>query len=232
MKDTRLTGRFSTKAKKSVYFRFKDSTVQRRAAGFCAWRMGNSLWNAVFSLHLFVQEKKKLLRVPRRRHGEPQGIFHFPKIQRRAARNKKRRHNIQIVFTLILFIMSIKYKSIQKGQPGVAGGGEKKFYASIAVDGEVTVDDLVKEIEKFSALSEPDIRGVIIALENVIQNKLADSKMVRLEKLGTFYPALHSEGRDTETEVGSHVIRSVGVNYRPGARILATMKEAGTKKTV
>ena len=33
----------------------------------------------------------------------------------------------------------------------------------------------IVEIEKFSALSEPDIRGVISALENVIQNKLADT---------------------------------------------------------
>jgi predicted histone-like DNA-binding protein len=128
--------------------------------------------------------------------------------------------------------MSLKYRSIQKAQPGVAGGGVKKFYAQIVVDGEVTVDDMVKEIEKFSSLSEPDIRGVIIALENVIQNKLADSKKVLLEKLGTFYPTLHSEGRDTEAEVDSHAIRSVGVNYRPGARILSTMKDAGTKKTV
>ena len=90
--------------------------------------------------------------------------------------------------------MAIKYKIIQKTQPGVAGGGVKKFYASVVVDGEVTVDDLVKEIEKFSSLSEPDIRGVIIALENVIQNKLADSKRVQLEKLGTFIPTIHSEG--------------------------------------
>jgi predicted histone-like DNA-binding protein len=126
--------------------------------------------------------------------------------------------------------MAIKYKTIQKGQPGVVGGGTKKYYASIVIDGEVTVDQLVKEIEKFSALSEPDIRGVIIALENVIQDKLADSKMVRLEKLGTFYPTLSSDGKDTEEAVDGHAIRSVGVNYRPGARTLNTLKNAGTKK--
>jgi predicted histone-like DNA-binding protein len=126
--------------------------------------------------------------------------------------------------------MSIKYKVIQKVQPGIAGGGNKKYYASISTAGESTVDDLVKKIEKFSALSEPDIRGVIVALENVIQNDLADSKIVRLEKLGTFYPTLSSEGKETEKEIGPHSIKSVGVNYRPGTRILSTMKEAGFKK--
>jgi hypothetical protein len=44
--------------------------------------------------------------------------------------------------------MVIKYKTIQKGQPGVVGGGTKRYYASIVIDGEVTVDHLVKEIEK------------------------------------------------------------------------------------
>lgn len=61
--------------------------------------------------------------------------------------------------------MSIKYNLIEKGEPGVAGGGVKKWYASIANDGELSIDDLVKQIEKFSALSEADIRGVIIALK-------------------------------------------------------------------
>ena len=126
--------------------------------------------------------------------------------------------------------MALKYKVIQKTQPGVAGGGKKKFYAAIVIDGESTVDDIVKDIEKFSALSEPDIRGVIVALENVIQDKLSGNKMGRLEKLGTLYPTLHSEGKETEEEVDSHAIRSVGVNYRPGARILSTLRDAVKKK--
>ena len=126
--------------------------------------------------------------------------------------------------------MAIKYKVIERAQPGVAGGGKKKFYAAIQTDGEATIEDLVKEIEKFSALSEPDIRGVVIALENVIQSKLADSKIVRLEKLGTLYPALSSDGKDKAEEITPKVIRRICVNYRPGTRILAAMRDAGFKK--
>jgi predicted histone-like DNA-binding protein len=126
--------------------------------------------------------------------------------------------------------MSLKYKPRQKAQPGVPGGGTKKFYASIVTDGEVTVADLAKEIEKFSSLSEPDIYGVIIALENVIQTKLSESRIVKLEKLGTFYPTLSSEGKDTEEEIDSRSIKSLGVNYRPGARILKALEDAGIRK--
>ncbi|MFJ1352542.1 HU family DNA-binding protein [Capnocytophaga canimorsus] len=126
--------------------------------------------------------------------------------------------------------MSIKYKVIEKGQPGVAGGGTKKFYANVVTEGELSVDDLVKQIEKFSALSEADIRGVIIALENVIQQGLADSKIIRLEKLGSLYPTLSSSGVATEKEFTANQIKSVSVNYRPGTRIVEAMKAAGFEK--
>ena len=106
--------------------------------------------------------------------------------------------------------MSIKYKLIEKGQPGVAGGGTKKWYASIVTDGELDIDDIVKQIEKFSALSEADIRGVVIAVENVIQEALADSKIVRLDKLGTFYPTLSSGGAATEKDFNQSLIKSKG----------------------
>ena len=126
--------------------------------------------------------------------------------------------------------MSIDYKVVEKGQPGVVGGGEKKFYAQIVYGKEATVDELVKNIEKFSALSESDIRGVIYALENVAQDLLAQGRIVRLEKLGSFYPAINSQGEAKEKDVSSNSIRRVSVNYRPGARILAALKEAGFKK--
>lgn len=126
--------------------------------------------------------------------------------------------------------MSIEYIVVEKGQPGVAGGGTKQFYARSITSGEMTVDDLVKQIEKFSALSEADIKGVIIALENVIQSALANSKIVRLEKLGDLYPTLRSAGAPTEKAFNQSMIKSVGVNYRPGKRILQAMKAAGFER--
>lgn len=89
--------------------------------------------------------------------------------------------------------MAIDYKVVEKGQPGVVGGGEIKFYTQIVYGKEATVDELVKNIEKFSALSESDIRGVIYALENVAQGRI-----VRLEKLGSFYPTISSQGETEE----------------------------------
>lgn len=127
--------------------------------------------------------------------------------------------------------MPITYKLIQKSQPGVAGDGTKKWYASLVNTGEMDIDTLVSEIEKFSALSEADIKGVIIALENVIQNALADSKIIRLEKLGNLYPSLSSQGvADEKDFVARTHIKNVKVNYRPGQRILNALRNADLKK--
>lgn len=48
--------------------------------------------------------------------------------------------------------MSIDYNVVERGQPGVVGGGEKKFYAHIVYGKEATIDELVKNIEKFSGI--------------------------------------------------------------------------------
>ncbi|MDR1666677.1 MAG: hypothetical protein LBS03_03160 [Bacteroidales bacterium] len=126
--------------------------------------------------------------------------------------------------------MAITFKAQERSEPGVAGGGVKRYYASIVLGKEVSVDALVKEIEKFSSLSEPDIRGAILALENVIQEKLSDGHIVRLDKIGSFYPALSSSPSDTPGEVSAANVKKVGINYRPGSRIIAGLKNATLKK--
>ncbi len=126
--------------------------------------------------------------------------------------------------------MPIKYNLIEKGEPGVTGGGTKKWYAVATNDGELTVDDLVKLIEKFSALSEADIRGVIIAVENVIMDSIANGKIIRLDKLGSFYPTLSSRGADTEEDFDTSYIRGASVRYRAGTRISNALKTTTFKK--
>ncbi len=126
--------------------------------------------------------------------------------------------------------MAIKYKAVGRGQPGVTGGGEKKFYAQAVSDGELDINKLVKEVEKFSALSEPDIRGVIIALLNVIIDKLMDGKIIRLEELGSLQASISSDGVATEEEVSQTVIRDAHVVFRPGMRIKDALKSAKFQK--
>ncbi|MGV4533598.1 HU family DNA-binding protein, partial [Ornithobacterium rhinotracheale] len=60
--------------------------------------------------------------------------------------------------------MPIKYKVIERGEPGVKGGGAKKYYASPNMSGELSLEGLTKAIEKISTVSGADIRAVLYAL--------------------------------------------------------------------
>lgn len=123
--------------------------------------------------------------------------------------------------------MAIKFKVIEKGQPGVVGGGTKKFYANPVMDGEVNLNDLTKAIEKICTVSGADIRAVLYALVDVSIDNLANGTIVRLGDLGSMRISLSSEGKATADEVKSSAIKSSGVIFTPGTRIkemLATAK--------
>ncbi|AFR35141.1 HU family DNA-binding protein [Riemerella anatipestifer] len=123
--------------------------------------------------------------------------------------------------------MSIKYKTIQKAQPGVAGGGDKKFYASSVYQGEKTLEGLTKDIEKISTVSGADIRAVLYALVDVMQTSLSEGRIVRLGELGSMRVSLSSEGKAKEEEVTSAAIRNTKVLFTPGAdlkKMLQTLK--------
>ncbi|MDY3318067.1 HU family DNA-binding protein [Riemerella anatipestifer] len=123
--------------------------------------------------------------------------------------------------------MSIKYKTIQKAQPGVAGGGDKKFYASPVYQGEKTLEGLTKDIEKISTVSGADIRAVLYALVDVMQNSLSDGQIVRLGELGSMRVSLSSEGKAKEEEITSAAIKSAKVLFTPGSdlkKMLQTLK--------
>ena len=115
--------------------------------------------------------------------------------------------------------MSVLFKPILRGEPGVVGGGIKKYYARIVYERPVTTNHLVTEIEKFSALSEPDIRGVIIAVENLVIEKLKDGFIIKFDRLGTFYPTIHSLGVENEEDVLNDIIKNMTIRYRPSERL-------------
>ncbi|MDY3316277.1 HU family DNA-binding protein [Riemerella anatipestifer] len=122
--------------------------------------------------------------------------------------------------------MPIKYKVIQKGQPGVAGGGEKKYYASANVVSEKTLAGLTRDIEKISTVSGADIRAVLYALVDVMQSSLAEGQIIRLGELGSMRVSISSEGKAKEEEVTSAAIKNAKVVFTPGSdlkKMLATL---------
>lgn len=115
--------------------------------------------------------------------------------------------------------MTVKFKVIEKGQPGVAGGGEKKFYASPVMSGELTLAGLTKSIEKICTVSGADIRAVVYAMMDVIRDSLGDGQIVRLGELGSLRVSIGSEGMATAEEVTAHTIKNSKVIFTPSKEI-------------
>jgi len=112
--------------------------------------------------------------------------------------------------------MSIKFKVIERGQPGVAGGGEKKFYASANSSGDKTLAGLTRDIEKISTVSGADIRAVLYALVDVMQTSLSEGQIVRLGELGSLRVGISSEGKATAEEVTASSVKGAKVIFSPG----------------
>ena len=119
--------------------------------------------------------------------------------------------------------MSIKFKVIERGQPGVVGGGTKKFYALPVMDGEFDLKDLTKSIEKICTVSGADIRAVLYALVDVSIDQLVRGTIVRLGDLGSLRASISAEGQATAEEVTASTIKGASVIYTPGSRIKETL---------
>lgn len=120
--------------------------------------------------------------------------------------------------------MSIKFNVIERGQPGVPGGGERKFYASPVMSGELTLSGLTKSIEKICTVSGADIRAVVYAMVDVMKDSLANGNIVRMGELGSLRVSFSSEGKITADEVNANIITGAKVIFTPG-KDLKTMLE-------
>ena len=112
--------------------------------------------------------------------------------------------------------MAIKFNVIQKGQPGVVGGGEKKYYASTQSSGELTLSGLTKRIEKISTVSGVDIRAVVYAMVDVMKDSPAEGQIVRLGELGSLRVSISSDGKVAEKDVNGASISGSRVIFTPG----------------
>jgi predicted histone-like DNA-binding protein len=119
--------------------------------------------------------------------------------------------------------MAVKIKAVARGKPGVPGGGDKRFYASPVMEGEVNLDDLTRAIERVSTVSGADIRAALYALVDVSLDSLGRGAIVRMGDLGSLRITLSAEGMATPEEVSAATVRRAGMIFTPGARLKAML---------
>ena len=120
--------------------------------------------------------------------------------------------------------MAIQIKSIERGQPGVAGGGTKKFYASPVHGREITLEGLTRSIERTSTVSGADIRAVLYAMVESAVDGLSEGRIIRLGDLGSMRITISSEGKNTPEEVTVSAVKKAGVIFTPGKKLQDMLK--------
>ncbi|MDR2424687.1 MAG: HU family DNA-binding protein [Prevotellaceae bacterium] len=111
--------------------------------------------------------------------------------------------------------MAIQYTVNEKGNP-LNPEQARKWYANAKSTGDVNLRTLGKEIAARSTVSPADTQAVLVALNEVLVEHLADGKIVRLGDFGAFQVSIGSEGAETAEKFNASMIKSSKVVFRPG----------------
>jgi predicted histone-like DNA-binding protein len=118
--------------------------------------------------------------------------------------------------------MAVKFNVIQRANP-LKPTDPKKNYAVIKSDGEITLKQLSKRISGMSTVNSGDILAVLDLLVQVMQEELAQGRIVRLGDFGSFALTLSAEGKATPEEVNANSVKSAKLQFRPGKDLKNTL---------
>ena len=120
----------------------------------------------------------------------------------------------------------IKHHLVQRTQPGVLGGGEKKYYASIAHRERISLKELSEEIADGRTLTPTDVMAVLISLSRKIPLHLLKGNIVDLGEMGTLTVNISSSGAVDEKDFILALINGLNIRYRPTPDMKILLKTA------
>lgn len=110
---------------------------------------------------------------------------------------------------MIKYIIQAKKNNLQK--PATI-----KYYPQAAPTTPLTLNQIVKRIEKRSTVSSADVKAVLDALQYEVIDALQNGNSVRLGDLGSFRLTIKAEGADTAADAkrqGANLIKEVSVQF-------------------
>ncbi len=126
--------------------------------------------------------------------------------------------------------MAIKYKIIPRKNPQDLTAAPK-YYAKAVVTGKDSTNSLAREVAMNTTMGRADILGVLTAMGEIIEKRLAMGRSVDLLDLCILSPAISSSGVDNEADFNatSHV-KKVRINIRPKKNLLEAVQKAGLER--
>ena len=108
----------------------------------------------------------------------------------------------------------------------------QKAYANLQQTGIINTDELAEHItEHNSVFSKGTIVGILTELGVCMRELILQGYKVHLGEIGTFAPAISSEGAESKEKFSSQDIKTMGVNYNPGAAFENLRRDAEFEKT-
>ena len=101
-----------------------------------------------------------------------------------------------------------------------------KYYPQMAPTTPLSLDQIIKRVEKRSTVSSADVKAVLDALQYEVIEALASGSTVRLGDLGSFRLTMNSEGAATAAEAkqkGAQLIKRVNVQFTKSTTMRDTL---------
>lgn len=127
--------------------------------------------------------------------------------------------------------MAVLYKVVRKSQPGLVGGGNHKFYASIVRQQPVELRKFASEISKMCTLTTTDIYAVLESFLERLHTYMEEGRIIRLGDLGSFTPSLSSAAEITPADVDQFSINKMKVIFRPSQELSYRLSNVKFLKT-
>ena len=100
---------------------------------------------------------------------------------------------------------------------------EGKYYAQAQARGEAGIRELSIRIQQMCTVTRADVMAVLIALEDVVADSLANGEIVRLGELGSLQVSLSGEGAMTKDEYHDGLIKKSRILFRGGQTLKNTL---------
>lgn len=112
------------------------------------------------------------------------------------------------------------------------GEEEKKSYYGVPVSsGQITEEDLAKEVCEQSSLTEADVISAIYSLKRLMHKHLVNGYQVRLKGIGTFSVSATSEGFDTPEACTPVQVKAKRVCFKADNEMRSVLERIKYKKS-
>ncbi len=126
--------------------------------------------------------------------------------------------------------MAVEYKPVLISQPGVKGGGKRKYFAKAIATGVTTIEKLATYISHASTLGYHEVIFALNILVEYILLQLLEGNIVRLNSFGSLRIEIHSEGKENKEDVNASCIKEARIVFIPNEKVKRMLKKLDYKK--